>query len=151
MTRVFTRWHGAVGEPGLIGLGSGASAVACWKAKPGLRNAAHRFWYLVECCQARACQLILPLDFCACDWIDFWVWNGAVHLVSYIVLGFSWVSRFCDEYVVNLGFDESCKGLTFGGKSLAELQNGRVQNYLRVIGIALAVLALLLIWGWHPS
>ena len=87
----------------------------------------------------------------ACDWLDFWVWNGAVHLISYIVLGVSWVSRFCDEYVVNLGFDESCKGLTFGGKSLAELQNGRVQNYLRVIGIALAVLALLLIWGWHPS
>jgi hypothetical protein len=26
-----------------------------------------------------------------------------------------------------------------------------VQSYLRVIGIALAALALLLIWGWHPS
>ena len=49
------------------------------------------------------------------------------------------------------GFDESCKGLTFGGKSLSELQNGRVQDYLRVIGVALAVLALLLIWGCRPS
>ena len=87
----------------------------------------------------------------ACDWMDFWVWNGAVHLVSYVVLGVSWLSRFCDEYVVNLGFDESCKGLTFGGRSLAELQNGRVQNYLRVIGVALAVLALLLIWGCRPT
>jgi hypothetical protein len=38
-----------------------------------------------------------------------------------------------------------------GGKLLSYLQNGRVQSYLRVIGIALAALALLLIWGWHPS
>ena len=30
----------------------------------------------------------------ACDWLDQWVWNGAVQLVSYLMLVFSWVSRF---------------------------------------------------------
>ena len=87
----------------------------------------------------------------ACDALDFWLWNGLVQLVSYVVLGLSWVSQVCDENVVNLGFDESCKGVTAGGKILSHLQNGRVQNYLRVIGVALAVLALLLIWGCRPS
>jgi NADH-quinone oxidoreductase subunit L len=87
----------------------------------------------------------------ACDWLDFWVWNGTVQLVSYLVVGLSWVNRFCDEFVVNLGFDESCKGVSASGKALSRLQNGRVQSYLRVIGVALAALALLLIWGCRPS
>jgi NADH-quinone oxidoreductase subunit L len=86
----------------------------------------------------------------ACDWMDFWIWNGGVQLVSHVVLGLSWVDRFCDEYVVNLGFDEVCKRLRIGGSELSRLQNGRVQNYLRVIGVALTVLALLLIWGCKP-
>ncbi|HEX4262842.1 MAG TPA: NADH-quinone oxidoreductase subunit L [Verrucomicrobiae bacterium] len=87
----------------------------------------------------------------ACDWLDFWIWNGAVQLVSYAVIGLSWVNRCCDEFVVNLGFDEGCKGVSSGGKILSRLQNGRVQNYLRVIGIGLTALALLLIWGCRPS
>lgn len=86
----------------------------------------------------------------ACDWLDYWIWNGAVQLVSYIIIGFSWVSRVCDEFVVNLGFDEGCKGIASGGSLLSRLQNGRVQTYLRVIGIGLAALALLLIWGCRP-
>ena len=87
----------------------------------------------------------------ACDWLDFWIWNGLVQLVALVIVGFSWVSRFFDEYVVNLGFDEGCEGVTLGGKGLSLLQNGRVQNYLRVIGIALAALVLLMIWGCRPS
>lgn len=73
-----------------------------------------------------------------------------MQLVSYIIIGFSWVSRVCDEFVVNLGFDEGCKGIASGGSLLSRLQNGRVQTYLRVIGIGLAALALLLIWGCSP-
>jgi NADH-quinone oxidoreductase subunit L len=87
----------------------------------------------------------------ACAWLDRWVWNGAVELVSYAVIGLSWVNRFCDEYIVNLGFDEGCRRLTLGGKFLSSLQNGRVQNYLRVIGVALAALVLFLIWGCRAS
>ena len=82
-----------------------------------------------------------------CDWLDIWLVNGALQLLSYAVLGLSWVNRFFDEYVINLGFDAGCRRATDGGSLMSRLQNGRVQNYLRVIGIALAVLALLLIWG----
>jgi NADH-quinone oxidoreductase subunit L len=84
-----------------------------------------------------------------CDWLDNWVWNGAVQLVSHAVVGFSWLNRLFDEYVVNLGFDRGCRGLTEGGSLISRLQNGRVQSYLRMIGVGLAVLALLLIWGCH--
>ncbi len=34
---------------------------------------------------------------------------------------------------------------------MARLQNGKVQTYLRVIGIGLVVLALMMIWGCHAS
>ena len=59
------------------------------------------------------------------------------------------LNRLFDEYVVNLGFDKSCRGLTEGGSLISRVQNGRVQNYLRIIGVGLAALVLLLIWGCH--
>ena len=86
-----------------------------------------------------------------CDWLDYWVWNGAVQLISYLVVGLSWINWFFDEYVVNLGFDESCRRLAGGGGLMSRLQDGRVQNYLHLIGIALTVLVLFLIWGCHAS
>jgi NADH-quinone oxidoreductase subunit L len=82
-----------------------------------------------------------------CDLMDFWVWNGVVKLVAVVVLGLSWVNRAFDEYVVNLVFDQSCRRVAEGGGLMARLQDGKVQNYLRVIGIALTVLALFLLWG----
>ncbi len=83
----------------------------------------------------------------ACDWLDFWIWNGAVQLVSYVIVGVSWASRFFDEYVVNFGFDEGCRRVSGGGRLMSRLQSGSVQNYLRIIGLALTVLVLILIWG----
>ena len=86
-----------------------------------------------------------------CSWLDYWVWNGAVKLLAYAVMGLSWLSRFFDEYVVNLGFDEGCQGVSQGGRLMSRLQNGRVQNYLRWIGLALTVFVLFLIWGCRAS
>ncbi len=84
-----------------------------------------------------------------CAWLDAVIVSGAVQLCSYLVLGLSALNRAIDDYVVNLGFDEGCRGIGLGGKFMSRLQNGRVQNYLRVIGVALAVLVLFLIWGCH--
>jgi NADH-quinone oxidoreductase subunit L len=82
-----------------------------------------------------------------CDWFDRVIWGGLVLLASYLVVGVSWLNKFIDEKVVNLGFDEACKRVLGGGSLASRLQNGRVQDYLRIIGIALTVLALFLIWG----
>ncbi len=81
------------------------------------------------------------------DWLDRWVWDGAVRLVSYLVLGLSWLNRSLDVFVVNSGFDRSCDAVARNGQILSRLQNGRTQSYLRIIGIAFAALVLLLIWG----
>jgi NADH-quinone oxidoreductase subunit L len=86
-----------------------------------------------------------------CDWLDYWVWNGAVQLVSLLVVGLAWLDHWLDVYVVNLGFDEGCRRLTKGGMLLSLLQCGRVQRYLRLIGVALTVLVLVLIWGCRAS
>ncbi len=83
----------------------------------------------------------------ACDWIDRWVWNGAVQTVSYLVLGFAWLDYFLDTQVLNAGFDEGCQGVSRGGQILALLQGGRTQSYLRMIGLALIALVVFLLWG----
>ncbi len=82
-----------------------------------------------------------------CDWFDRWVWTGAVRLISYLVLGFSWLNRLFDEYVINLGFDQGCQQVKNGGQLMSSLQKGQVQLYLRVIGMALTALLLVLTWG----
>ncbi len=82
-----------------------------------------------------------------CNFLDQWVWGGVVQLVSYLTFGFSWVSRAFDEFVINLGFDQSCGGVTRGGRWMSRLQDGRVQNYLRIMGVGLVALVLFLIWG----
>jgi NADH-quinone oxidoreductase subunit L len=85
----------------------------------------------------------------ACNWIDQWIFEGAVQLVSWLAIAFSSVDDFLDEHVVNAGFDDGCRRLTQGGSLMTRLQNGRVQNYLRVIGVGLTVLVLILLWGCH--
>ena len=82
-----------------------------------------------------------------CDFLDQWIFGGAVLLVSYITLGLSWLYRLTDEYFVNLGFDTGCDSIRGGGGFLSKLHAGRVQTYLRIIGVALVVLILFLIWG----
>ena len=82
-----------------------------------------------------------------CDWFDRFVWNGAVQTVSYLVLGAAWTDNFVDTYVVNTGFDAGCKTASLSGRHLALLQSGRVQGYLRMIGVALIALVLFLLWG----
>ncbi|MDR3744756.1 MAG: NADH-quinone oxidoreductase subunit L [Acidobacteriaceae bacterium] len=82
-----------------------------------------------------------------CDWMDRWVWNGAVQAVSYLVLAFAWLDHFIDTYIVNSSFDGGCEGVSRSGLLLGLLQAGRVQNYMRVIGCALVALTIFLLWG----
>jgi len=81
------------------------------------------------------------------DWLDRAVWGGIVKAFSGLTLGLSWFSRTVDEQVVNLGFDQGCESVRDSSRALSKIQDGKVQNYLRYIGVALVVLALALIWG----
>jgi NADH-quinone oxidoreductase subunit L len=82
-----------------------------------------------------------------CAWLDRWVWNGAVQTFSYLVIVLAHVDNFFDTGLVNPGFDEGCETVSRGGKLFSLLQGGRVQSYLRIIGGALVVLTILLLWG----
>jgi NADH-quinone oxidoreductase subunit L len=82
-----------------------------------------------------------------CDFADQWIFGGAVLLVKYVTVGLAWLYRLTDEYFVNLGFDTGCEALREGGGGLSKLHTGRVQTYLRVIGVALVALIIFLIWG----
>jgi NADH-quinone oxidoreductase subunit L len=87
----------------------------------------------------------------ACDWLDRWVWGSVVALVSWAVVGLSWINRLVDEFGVNLGFDEICRRLPQAGSLVTLIQDGRVQHYLRIIGIGLIILTLALVWGCRAS
>jgi NADH-quinone oxidoreductase subunit L len=82
-----------------------------------------------------------------CDWFDRFVWNGAVQAVSFLVVGTAWVDNFLDAGVINTGFDGGCESVSRGGQRLSLLQDGRIQSYLRVIGVALIALVIFLLWG----
>ncbi|MFZ0663021.1 MAG: NADH-quinone oxidoreductase subunit L [Acidobacteriaceae bacterium] len=81
------------------------------------------------------------------DWMDRWVWNGAVQLVAWSVAALAWINSSADNHAINSGFDEGCTSLVRGGRLMSRLQNGRVQSYLRVIGVALIVFAVFLFWS----
>jgi NADH-quinone oxidoreductase subunit L len=83
----------------------------------------------------------------ACDLLDRWIWGGAVLVFNYVAIGLSWASRLFDEYVVNLGFDTSCREIARGGRQAAGLADGKLPNYLRGVGTAVVCLLLLLTWG----
>ena len=83
----------------------------------------------------------------ASRWLDEVVWENAVRAVALLALGLSWLNRFIDEIVVNPGFDGGCRSLSLGARLLSLWQNGQVQRYLRILGLALALLGLIFIWG----
>lgn len=82
----------------------------------------------------------------ACDRVDRWIWGGVVTLLSWGCIGLSWMSRLFDECVINLGFDLGCNSVRGGGGWLSLIQNGQVQRYLALLGLALSVLVLGLLW-----
>lgn len=84
------------------------------------------------------------------DFFDRFVWGGAVWLVAGLFRLLAHVNRFVDNQFVNGGFDKTCEELTVGGGLLARVQSGRVQSYLRILAVAVVVLAALLVWSSRP-
>ena len=79
-------------------------------------------------------------------WLDRCIWGGAVRAVAGCAQWLARVEMWADARVVNAGFDGGCQGVARGGQWLVLLQNGRVQRYLRVLALALIVLAAVLLW-----
>jgi NADH-quinone oxidoreductase subunit L len=84
---------------------------------------------------------------CGSDWLDRVWWSGVVNRLTDLTKGLAFFSAIYDQYLINDGFDESCKGVRKSGGFFSRMQDGQTQTYLRVLGVALTALVLLLTWG----
>jgi NADH-quinone oxidoreductase subunit L len=81
------------------------------------------------------------------DWLDRYIWGGIVFSVALLFRGWAQFNRFLDTNFVDGGFDKGCEELANGGGLLARVQNGRGQIYLRLLAVAVVILAAILIWS----
>ena len=84
------------------------------------------------------------------DWLDRRVWGGAVAAVTWLFGLWAQLNRFLDTNVVDGTFDKGCEEISTGGGLLASIQSGRVQNYLRILALAVVALVAILIWSSRP-
>ncbi len=81
------------------------------------------------------------------DWLDRKVWGGAVAGVAWSFARWAYFNRLLDANVVDGSFDKGCDEFAVSGGLLARVQTGRVQTYLRILALAVIVLAAILIWS----
>jgi NADH-quinone oxidoreductase subunit L len=81
------------------------------------------------------------------DWLDRKAWGGVVAGVAGLFRLGAQMNRFLDTNVVDGGFDKGCEELGVGGGLLSRMQTGRVQTYLRLLALAVVLLAAILIWS----
>ncbi len=81
------------------------------------------------------------------DWLDRRVWGGVVAGVAWTFRGWAQFNRLLDNNWVDGSFDKGCEELATGGGLLSRVQTGRVQTYLRILALAVAALAAILIWS----
>jgi NADH-quinone oxidoreductase subunit L len=81
------------------------------------------------------------------DWLDRAVLGGLVRLVCWLTLVLALFDSKVDESVVNGGFDVGTETVRGSGEWMSRVQNGQVQRYLRIIGLAFCGLLILLLWG----
>jgi NADH-quinone oxidoreductase subunit L len=81
------------------------------------------------------------------DVLDRRVWGGIVAGLTWVFQQVAQLSRMFDNNWVNGGFDKGCEELANGGGLMARVQTGRVQLYLRLLALAVVLLAAILIWS----
>ena len=80
------------------------------------------------------------------DWMDRYIWDGAVRLFGAIGQLFGLVTAGTDEGVINSGVDGGTVGARGIGRIMSRLHSGQIQVYLGAA--ALGVLALVLFYAW---
>ncbi|MGA9586016.1 MAG: NADH-quinone oxidoreductase subunit L [Terracidiphilus sp.] len=84
------------------------------------------------------------------DWIDRDIWGDMVATITWLFKGWAELNRFLDAKMVDGAFDKGCEEIATGGGLLARVQNGRGQTYLRLLALAVVVLASILMWRGRP-
>jgi NADH-quinone oxidoreductase subunit L len=84
------------------------------------------------------------------DWLDRNLWGGMVRLVAWFFALWAHFNRRLDTYGVDGSFDKACEEISTGGGILSRVESGRVQNYLRILAVAVVALAAILFWSSRP-
>ncbi|WP_239461250.1 NADH-quinone oxidoreductase subunit L [Occallatibacter savannae] len=84
------------------------------------------------------------------DWIDREIWGDIVATITLTFKGWARLNKFLDANMVDGAFDKGCEEIYNGGGVLARIQNGRGQIYLRLLAVAVVILAAILIWSGRP-
>jgi len=111
-------------------------------AMSGLFTFLNRKWYIDELYEVTVFRFTAA---CAmfCRLFDKLVVDGVLHAITWGAWAISQIFRWVgDEFFINGGFDSGCESVRLGGKVLAKLQSGRVQNYFRVLTLGAAILLL---------
>jgi NADH-quinone oxidoreductase subunit L len=116
------------------------------RLQPALFHLLHKGFYIDQLYALTILRLAWWMANLA-NFVDRWIWSGIPLAVSALVQGVGFVDSSLDRWAVNKAFDEGCNGVAGGGRLLARLQNGLVQNYLRLLGAAVAALAFFLLLG----
>jgi NADH-quinone oxidoreductase subunit L len=116
------------------------------RLQPALFRVLHKGFYIDQLYALTILRLAWWIANLA-NFIDRWIWSGIPRVVSALIQGVGWMDSSLDRWVVNRGFDEGCNGVAGGGRLLARLQDGLIQNYLRLLGAAVAALAFFLLLG----
>ena len=81
------------------------------------------------------------------DFLDRWVWGGAVGFLALLGEFTGSVNTEVDESGLNAGFNSFSERIRRLGRAYSGAQSGQAQGYLRTVAIAFVVLALLVLLG----
>jgi len=106
----------------------------------GLFTCLNRKWYVDEFYEATIIRATMAGG-TLFRVIDKRLVDGILHSIVWIVRGISQVCRWVgDEFFINGGFDAGCQTVRGSGWLMSKLQNGRVQNYFRILGLGTIIL-----------
>jgi NADH-quinone oxidoreductase subunit L len=106
----------------------------------GLFTFLNRKWYIDELYEATIIRLTMGLG-TTFRFIDKAVVDGILHGIVWLARAISQFFRWVgDELIINGGFDTACESVRGSGGLMSKLQNGRVQNYFRILGLGAAIL-----------
>jgi len=79
-------------------------------------------------------------------WIDRRILAGVVSAAAGVSVASSKLGDLFEKFLLNLGFDSYCGGLRDCGNLFSGWESGRVQGYLRILGVGVVVLLALIGW-----
>jgi NADH-quinone oxidoreductase subunit L len=92
--------------------------------------------------------IIHPLAFLAggIDMVERMIFVPLMGLAELFAKGLGRITRATDEAGLNRGFDATCGGLKRRAATTSVAQTGRIQAYLRAIGLGMSLLLVLYLW-----